>query len=303
MKHFAIIAILFTLLPSGPIAAKEQKPLVVTTTIGQLSDMLEQIGGHRLQVQSLMGPGVDPHLYRATASDLTKLEEADIIFYVGLKLEGKMDDLFKRLAKQGKAVFGVAEQLPTTKLLKPESFAGHYDPHIWFDIALWTDCVDIVVGHLSRLDPQATAYYKRRGQQLSERLTQLKNWAISELGSIPKIRRILITSHDAFNYFGRAFDFQVVGLQGISTVTESGLADMAKMVDFIKEHRVKAIFVESSVSKKAIERVSQDAGVKIAGEIFSDAMGVPGHIENDYDEGTYDGMIRHNIATIVSALK
>ena len=226
-----------------------------------------------------------------------------MIFYNGLLLEGKMQELFVQMARKKKLVYAVVEDLPRDQLLSPEHLGGHYDPHVWFDVALWSQCIDKIVEGLTEADPAGKSSYQRNGQALRAKLAELHQWAQRKASELPPEKRILITSHDAFNYFGRAYGFQVVGLQGISTVTEAGLADMARMVDFIQEKNVKAIFVESSVPHNTIERISKDAGVKIGGEIFSDAMGAPGEMENGYDLGTYEGMIKHNFNTIVNALK
>ncbi|MEW6306647.1 MAG: zinc ABC transporter substrate-binding protein [Verrucomicrobiota bacterium] len=275
----------------------------VTTTVTMVTDLVKQVGGDRVEVQGLMGAGVDPHLYKATASDVAKLQNADAIFYVGLVLEGKMTDLFSKMARLKKHVYPVTEAIPEHQLLEPAEFEGHYDPHVWFDVTLWSKCVETVVKGLSEFQPASKAYFETRGKEVQAKMAELHQWALSKANELPKGRRILVTSHDAYNYFGRAYGFKVVGLQGISTVTEAGLADIAKMVDFIKQNSVKAIFVESSVSPAAIERISKDAGVRIGGELFSDAMGTPGQIEHGYDLGTYEGMIKHNLTTIVNALK
>jgi manganese/zinc/iron transport system substrate-binding protein len=189
------------------------------------------------------------------------------------------------------------------KLLEPPEFAGHYDPHVWFEIPLWAMCVDTVVKGLSEFDPAGKADFERRGAAYKAKLAGLHQWARRRAAELPEKKRIVITSHDAFNYLGRAYGFQVVALQGISTVTETSSADMVKLVEFIKKHQVKAIFVESSVPHKTIERVAKDAGVKVGGELFSDAAGTPGQMEHDYDLGTYEGMIKHNLNTIVESLR
>ena len=277
--------------------------LKVTATTTMIADLVRQVGGERVEVQGLMGPGVDPHLYKATASDVTKLQSADVIFYNGLMLEGKIEEIFTRMAKAGKRVRAVSEAIPHETLLHPPGAAGHPDPHIWFEVPLWAQCVQTVVKTLSEARPAHREYFAQRGAETRKRMEALHAWALQRVEELPREQRILITSHDAFSYFGRAYGFQVVGLQGISTVTESSLADMAQMVEFIKKNKVKAIFVESSVPPNTIKRISEDAGVKIGGELFSDAMGTPGQIEDGYDVGTYEGMIRHNVNTIVNALK
>jgi manganese/zinc/iron transport system substrate-binding protein len=289
-------------LPSLPATAAEKK-IKVTATITIVADFARNVGGDRVEVETLMGPGVDPHLYKAAASDVTKLQQADVIFYSGLLLEGKMQDIFGKLARSKRFVYAVTESIPPERLLEPPQFAGHYDPHVWFDVPLWKICVDVVAKGLSEVDPPGKDGYEKRAAATRARLDELHAWALKKAAELPAERRILVTSHDAYNYFGRAYGFQVVGLQGISTVSEAGLADVAKLTDFIKQKKIKAVFVESSVPHDTIERISKDAGVKIGGELFSDAMGTPGQIENGYDLGTYEGMIKHNLTTIVEALK
>jgi len=288
-------------LQSNPTLAAS--PIKVTATTSMVADLVSQIGGNRVQVTGLMGPGVDPHLYKAAASDVVKLRQADVIFYNGLLLEGKMTDLFSRMAKSNPHIYAIAERLPKSRLLQPPQFAGHYDPHVWFDISLWSQCIEVVAEGLSSIQPDSMVYFQQQADRTRQHLAELHEWSLKKAAQLPESRRILITSHDAYSYFGRAYGFQVVGLQGISTVTEAGLADIAKMVDFIKARNIKAIFVETSVSPAAIKRISQDAGVRIGGELFSDAMGTPGQIENGYDLGTYEGMIKHNLTTMVEALK
>jgi manganese/zinc/iron transport system substrate-binding protein len=275
----------------------------VTTTVTMVTDLVKQVGGDRVDIQGLMGPGVDPHLYKAAASDVSKLQNANVIFYCGLLLEGKMQDVFAKMARTKKHVYAVTESVPQEKLLEPPEFSGHFDPHVWFEVPLWSQCVETVVKGLSEFDPKSKDYFEQRGKEVTARLDELHQWALKKADELPKEKRILVTSHDAYNYFGRAYGFQVVGLQGISTVEEANVAARAKLTEFIKQHQVKAIFVESSVPPAAIKRISEDAGVKIGGELFSDAMGTPGQIENGYDLGTYEGMIKHNLTTIVDALK
>jgi manganese/zinc/iron transport system substrate-binding protein len=264
---------------------------------------VRQVGGDKIEVQGLMGAGVDPHLYKALASDITRLQNAEVIFYNGLLLEGKMQDVFARMARTKKYVYAVTETIQQDRLLEPPEMSGHYDPHVWFEVPLWAHCADVVARGLSEFAPEHKEYFVQQGKAVQAKMQSLHQWAVKRAGELPMEKRILITSHDAFNYFGRAYGFQVVGLQGISTVEEANMASMVKMVEFIKKNSIKAIFVESSVAQQAIRRISQDAGVKIGGELFSDAMGTPGQIEHGYDLGTYEGMIKHNLNTIVDALK
>jgi manganese/zinc/iron transport system substrate-binding protein len=277
--------------------------LRVTATTTMVSDLVKQVGGDRVDVQGLMGAGVDPHLYKASASDVTKLQDADVIFYSGLFLEGKMQEIFTSMAKGGKRVHAVTDSIAKEKLLHPATFGGHPDPHVWFEVPLWAQCVDTVVKGLGEARPRDKEYFAQRGEAAKKAMADLHQWALKRSEELPKEKRVLITSHDAFSYFGRAYGFQVVGLQGISTVVEAGGADVAKMVDFIKKNNVKAIFIESSVPPNTIRRISEDAGVKIGGELFSDAMGTPGQVENGYDLGTYEGMIKHNLDIVVNSLK
>jgi manganese/zinc/iron transport system substrate-binding protein len=278
-------------------------PLRVVATTSMVADLVRQVAGDKAQVDGLMGPGVDPHLYKATASDVIKLQRADVIFYNGLMLEGRLGDLFTKMARTKRHVYALAESIPPEALLEPEGYEGHYDPHVWFDVALWARCVETVVEGLTAADPSHLAHYEQRGRAVRGRLADLHAWAQAKAGELPAERRVLVTSHDAYNYFGRAYGFEVVGLQGISTLSEAGLADMTRLSDFIRARRVKAIFVESSVAPDTIKRLAQDAGVRVGGELFSDAMGTPGQIENGYDLGTYEGMVKHNLTTIVEALK
>lgn len=279
------------------------EPIRVTATTTMVADLVREVGGDRLALATLMGPGVDPHLYKAAASDISKLQQAQIIFYSGLLLEGKMQDIFANLARTKRLVVAVTEVIPVDRLLAPPEFAGHHDPHVWFDVPLWKLCLTPIVRALSEIDPAGAEIYERRAEEARRRMDQLHAWALAKASELPPERRILVTSHDAYNYFGRAYGFKVIGLQGISTVSEAGLADVAKLTDFIREHGIKAVFVESSVPHNTIERIATDTGVKIGGELFSDAMGTAGQIERGYDLGTYEGMIKHNLTTIVEGLK
>lgn len=287
--------------PSAP--SDGRLPVVTTTTM--ITDMVKDVGGEHVRVLALMGPGVDPHLYKPSADDARKLRDAKVTFYNGLMLEGRMGELFESLKKDGKPVHELGAAINEGNRKKAGD--DHYDPHIWGDPRLWTVCVDVVVKGLSETDPVHAADYARRGEETKKRYSEAFEWCQQQVAQIPPASRILITSHDAFNYFGDAFGFQVVGVQGISTVSEAGLADVAKTVDFIKEKKVKAIFVESSVPHAMIERISKDSGASIGGELYSDALGTPGELKDiggeKVDQGTYTGMIKTNVHTIVEALK
>lgn len=290
--------------PASP--AADGKPSVAATTT-MVADMLRSIGGGRISIHALMGPGVDPHLYKPSADDARQLREAKAIFYNGLMLEGRMSELFDRLRSEGKPVFAVTEALAESELLKSDDDGSHPDPHVWGDASLWAKCVDVAVRGLSAADPGGKAEFEKNGAATKASYLKLHEWARQKSGSLPAESRILITSHDAFNYFGRAYGFKVVGVQGISTVSEAGLADITKTVDFIKQNKVRAIFVESSVSQAAIVRIARDSGAAIGGELFSDALGAPGDVleiaGEQCDRGAYDGMLRSNMLKIVEALK
>jgi manganese/zinc/iron transport system substrate-binding protein len=277
--------------------------LRVVSTTAMVNDLVKRVGGAEVDAEVLMGPGVDPHLYKATAADMLRLNRADVVFYNGLLLEGKMTDVFTRMAKSGKRVHAITEGVSQEKLLKSDDYEGHPDPHVWFDVELWSACVDAIEKRLAEAAPEQKAVFAANAQAARVALGELHAWAKAKAAELPEAKRVLVTSHDAYNYFGRAYGFQVVGLQGISTVSEAALADVAKLTDFIKQRGLKAVFVESSVSHATIERIAKDSGVKIGGELFSDAMGTPGQMENGYDVGTYEGMIKHNLNTIVEALK
>lgn len=277
-------------------------PLSVVATVGMVADLARGVGGDDVAVQGLMGPGVDPHLYKATSSDLIRLQRAEVILYSGLHLEGKMQETFQRLSKSGRRVRAVTDVLPQERLIRAGR-DGMVDPHVWFDVDLWARCADGVASELSAARPESADRFRRRAATVKEELKALHQWVLDRVASVPASRRILVTSHDAFGYFGKAYGFQVVALQGVSTVTEAGLADMAQLTDFIRSKGVPAVFVESSVSHASLERIRKDAGVKLGGELFSDAMGTPGQRHGGYDLGTYQGMIRQNVDRIVEGLK
>ncbi len=288
-------------------ASEKHGPLQVVVTTTMLADMLKSIARDHIQLTSLMGPETDPHLYKASASDLEKLQKADVIFYSGLHLEGRMDDLFSRMKAQGRPIFAVTDNISEDQLLTPANFHHHPDPHVWLAPELWALGIDTVVDALTEYDAPHHAHYQAEGEALKEHYYALDAWVKNTLTVLPIKQRILVTSHDAFNYFGRAYDFQVIGVQGVSTAGEAGLADITHTIDFIKQNNVKSIFVETSVPHATIERIAADSGAHIGGELFSDALGTLGKIETGpdgetYDLGTYEGMIKHNINTLLKAL-
>lgn len=279
--------------------------LNIVCTTGMIADAVRNITGERAKVQSLMGPGVDPHLYKATQGDLKKINNADIIFYNGLKLEGKMDEVLGKLSKR-KPVLAITENFQDSDIIQatyPGTKNASPDPHIWFDVRLWSKAVMNITKNMAQLDAKNAAKYAKNGQVYLDKLNALHDEVKTGIASIPEDQRILITSHDAFTYFGNAYDIDINALQGISTVTEFGLKDITNMVNSIVEKKTKAIFVESSVAPKSLEAVVKGCkgkghDVKIGGTLFSDAMG-----EEGTPGGTYIGMIRHNLKTIVNNLK
>jgi manganese/zinc/iron transport system substrate-binding protein len=279
----------------------EEKIKIVTTT-GMIEDAVENVVGKRGEVISLMGPGVDPHLYKATHGDLERLTEADIVFYNGLHLEGKMGEVFEKLARL-KPVVALGDQIPENKLRKVPGFQGAFDPHIWFDVSLWKEAVKAASEFLQKYDTTNREEYKANSEKYLLKLDSLDKAVGKSIVQIPAAQRVLITAHDAFGYFGDAYEIEVRGLQGISTLSEFGLRDVTDLVDFIITRKVKAIFVETSVSQKSIEAVVEGCqqknwNVRIGGSLYSDAMGRAGTAE-----GTYIGMVTANVKTIVESLK
>jgi manganese/zinc/iron transport system substrate-binding protein len=277
-------------------------PVRVTATTGMVADAARVVGGAHVEVTGLMGPGVDPHLYKASQGDLAALGGADLILYNGLLLEGKMGDLLVKMSRE-RPTFPVAEYIPDSLLREPPEFLGHYDPHIWFDVSLWRRAVERVRDALVEVDPAHAPDYRENAAAYMDSLGALHEWVRARIGEIPVERRVLVTAHDAFGYFGRAYGIEVVGLQGISTVSEFGLADIRRLVDLITARRVKAVFIESSVPRRNIDAVVEGCrarghAVVIGGTLFSDAMGTAGT-----PEGTYAGMVRANVNLIVEALR
>jgi manganese/zinc/iron transport system substrate-binding protein len=286
---------------SGAQADLSQRPIRVVTTIGMITDIVQVVGGERVQVTGLMGPGVDPHLYKASEGDVIRMAEADLVFYNGLHLEAKLAEVLEKMEGRIKTV-AVTDDIDRSALLAPPEFEGAYDPHVWFDVTLWIKAVEQVRDTLIEMDPEHADLYHANAENYLTELNELHDYLKAQAERVPREQRVLITAHDAFNYFGRAYDFEVRGLQGISTASEAGTADVQALAEFIAERKIPAVFVESSVSPRTIEAVqaavrAKGFQVEIGGELFSDAMGNPGT-----PEGTYTGMVRHNIDTIVSSL-
>jgi manganese/zinc/iron transport system substrate-binding protein len=267
-----------------------------------IKDAVQHVAGNRAEVISLMGAGVDPHLYKATQGDVEKLTNANIVFYNGLHLEGKMGEVLEKLSHM-KPVVAVSSEIPENELRTVPGFQGAHDPHMWFDVKLWESSVRAVEKTLSKEDPANASEYKSNASKYIAQLDSLHEAVKAKVAEVPEQQRVLITAHDAFGYFGDAYNIQVRGLQGISTVAEFGVRDVTDLVNFIIERKIKAIFVETSVSQKSIEAVVEGCqqkgwNVKIGGSLYSDAMGNAGT-----PEGNYIGMVNANVKTIVDALK
>lgn len=298
---FLMILTACTSAETNPAGEQASGKLQIVTTIGQITDIVQIVGGEYVQVTGLMGPGTDPHLYVASASDVDKLQSADIIFYNGLFLEAQMEEIFEQLAER-KTVVPVSRDIDRGRLLDSPTYAGEYDPHIWFDVTLWMEAVKTVQAVLTEKDPAHAETYKANAEAYLKQMEELHSYVQQKAAELPAEQRVLITAHDAFNYFGRAYGFEVRGLQGISTQAEASTSDVQELADFIAENKIKSVFVESSVPIRNVEAVqaavsSRGFEVTIGGQLFSDAMG-----DANTPQGTYLGMVRHNIDTIVKGL-
>ncbi len=279
--------------------------LHVVCTTGQVGDMLANIGGWHVKVDTLMGPGVDPHLYKATPRSQRLLIGADVVFYSGLHLEGRLASLLEKLAAR-KPVYAVTDGLRTGDehwLRKVPGAENAYDPHVWFDVSLWAACTDYAAEKLAEADPAHAADYRQRAEAYIAELMALHQTCKEQLAEIPKSRRVLVTAHDAFGYFGRAYDVEVRALQGISTADEADLEAVNQLVDLLVTRRIKAVFVESSVPARNIQALVEGCAARghtitVGGELYSDALGPP-----RTPEATYIGVVKHNLRTIVDALK
>ena len=304
---FFIVAILIlTLTACGQTETEaqdlSQRPIRAVTTTGMIADIVANVGGERVDVIGLMGPGVDPHLYQASEGDVSRLRNADVIFYNGLHLEAQMANVLERMNESDRVTVAVTEQIGEDKLLASPTYAGSFDPHVWFDVSLWMEAVEVVQDTLAEIDPDHAQTYRENGEAYLEELAVLHAYVQEQVARVPEQQRVLVTAHDAFGYFGEAYGFDVRGLQGISTEAEASTADVQELARFIAQRQIPALFIESSVPQRNVEAVqaavrAQGFDVAIGGELFSDAMGSPGT-----EEGTYIGMVRHNVDTIVGAL-
>ena len=277
-----------------------QIKVVATTTM--IADLLTNAGKGRVLVESLMGPGIDPHSYEPRESDVSRLMEADVVFYNGIHLEGKMADLFEESAKK-KHVFAIADGLLPEDIRK-EIQTNTPDPHIWFDVQLWIKCLEFVNAKLIEIDPDNSSIYETNKKNYSATLNELHQYVKQQADKVPKEQRVLITAHDAFGYFGNAYGFQVRGVQGINTVAEANSGEIGSLATFMVKNKVRAFFVESSVPRKNLEKLKEVAALldpnfilSSGGELYSDALG-----SKNSAAGTYEGMVKHNIETIVKAL-
>ena len=277
-----------------------QIKVVATTTM--IADLLTNAGKGRVLVESLMGPGIDPHSYEPRESDVSRLMDADVVFYNGIHLEGKMADLFEESAKK-KHVFAIADGLLPEDIRK-EIQTNTPDPHIWFDVQLWIKCLEFVNAKLIEIDPDNSSIYETNKKNYSATLNELHQYVKQQADKVPKEQRVLITAHDAFGYFGNAYGFQVRGVQGINTVAEANSGEIGSLATFMVKNKVRAFFVESSVPRKNLEKLKEVAALldpnfilSSGGELYSDALG-----SKNSAAGTYEGMVKHNIETIVKAL-
>ncbi len=301
-KYIYAIALLLVVSCKQKEKSKNGKLQVVTTTT-MITDLVKNIGGDKLEVKGLMGAGVDPHLYKASEGDVGKLFNADVIIYNGIHLEGKLEEVFEKMRHQNKETIAVSDAIEKSTLIESAFFASNYDPHIWFDISNWKIITKFLVKKLSALDVKNAGFYQENANAYLKKLATLKEEITATINPLPIEKRILVTAHDAFNYFGKAFQFNVVGLQGLSTATEAGVKDVQKMASFIIENKVKSIFVETSVPKRTVEALqeavkSKGHEITIGGTLYSDALGDTGTVE-----GTYIGMYKHNVKTIVDSLQ
>lgn len=305
MKKIAITLLTLSLILSACASnagTNDSGKLNVVATIGMIADIVKVVGGEHVEVDGLMGPGVDPHLYKASEGDVTALGNADLIFYNGLHLEAQMGEVLEKMNDFGIKTVAVTDGIDHSILLESPAYPGQFDPHVWFDVTLWIQAVAQVEKTLIEVDPEHRSDFEANAQAYLTELETLHQYVLDQANSVPEEKRVLITAHDAFNYFGRAYGFEVRGLQGISTEAQAGTADVQSLADYIAENQIPAIFVESSIPQRNVEAVqaavqAKGFDVQIGGSLFSDAMGSEGT-----PEGTYVGMVRHNINTIVNSL-
>lgn len=291
------LAILF-FAPSSRALGKKNGLLVLCTT-GMIAQIVQNVGGPWVSIDLLMGPGIDPHLYRASESDVHKLSAADLIFYNGLHLEGKMVEVFEYLAPY-KKVIALGDYIAQKELLFADK--DLYDPHVWHDVSLWRSVICVVEKQLNESDPLHASFYSQQARRYEEKLDELDQWIFKTIETIPVQARLLVTAHDAFAYFGKRYGLRVVGLQGMSTESEVSMRDVQDVATFIAHNKVKALFIETSISERNMRAVQEAVGargwhVALGPELFSDALG-----DESTQTHTYEGMIMHNVQAIVSSL-
>ena len=306
MRFFSVFLVVSSLLCGlsgcGKPGADESGETKIVTTTGMITDIVKVVAGEHAEVESLIGQGVDPHLYKPTRNDVKSLETADVVFYNGLTLEGRMEDVFEDLSKRGKHIYPVTASLESGYLRTPDDSGEHPDPHVWMDITAWRKCTEEVADRLSEVMPEHADEFRANAKAYVAELDAVDEYVRRTVSSIPDSSRVLVTAHDAFGYFGRAYDIEIRAVQGISTESAAGIRDINDLVDFIVERKIKAVFVESSVTGdhlKAVIEGAADRGweVRVGGQLFSDAMGPA-----DTYEGTYIGMMDHNATLIARAL-
>lgn len=313
VAQLAVVAIAVTLSAGcqprnvgvGRPAFEGTPPLKIVCTTQQVADAVSHIAGSHAEVEALMGPGVDPHIYKAKPSDLLKLQEADMVFYNGLHLEGQVANALERLGERKPVVpfAGKLEENNDARLITPPNTVGVYDPHLWNDVRLWADCVDYAAERLCEFDGERAEDYRANAKAYREELEQLDDEVRTAIESIPADRRLLVTAHDAFGYFSKAYGIETIGLKGISTEDEADFAHLDQVREILVERQVPAVFVESSTSPRLVNKLIEECAaaghqVHVGHELYSDAMGPA-----DSGAETYTGMVRANVSTIVEGLK
>lgn len=301
-RRSVLLAILAALVFPGLSKRASADRINIVATTAMIGDIVRNVAGDHAAVTTLMGAGVDPHLFKATRSDTAKMLRADVVFYNGLLLEGKMVDALVRIASTGKPVVPVTELLDESFLMAPEEFEGHYDPHVWMDPLGWRRAVDVVEAKLIEFKPDLAPDFADNAERYRARIDELHAYADEAMATIPESRRVLVTAHDAFNYMAQRYGLEVRGIQGLSTESEAGVRDLQEIINLLVERRIPAVFTESTVPDRNVRALingsaARGHNVRIGGELFSDAMGAPGTYR-----GTYVGMIDHNVTTIVRAL-
>ena len=296
-----LVLILLTACGGGQ-ESLEDGPVKVVATTNIVADLVQTIGMDGVEVEALMGPGIDPHLYKASAGDVRRMGTAEAIFYSGLHLEGKMSEILERMGERGVRTIAVAECGPENGLIESAAFSGLHDPHVWFDVALWAKTVDCVAETLAELDPEGADRSRQRSAAYADTLATLDGWVRDRMQTLAPEQRVLVTAHDAFGYFGRAYGVEVRGLLGISTAAEAGTSDVQDLAEFIVARRIPAAFVETSVPPRYVQALQEAVAsrgftIDIGGSLYSDSLGNPGTPEE-----TYEGTVRANVETIVNAL-